>query len=54
MAAETGISVCDSGAEVSVGNTALLNALLERSPSYNRPETAQLGGVTGGFVALGA
>jgi len=40
----------DSGAEVSVGNTALLNALLERSPSYNRPETAQLSGVTGGFV----
>jgi len=40
----------DSGAEISVGNTALLNALLERSPSYNWPETAQLSGVTGGFV----
>jgi predicted aspartyl protease len=40
----------DSGAEISVGNTALLNALLKRSPSYDRPETAQLSGVTGGFV----
>jgi predicted aspartyl protease len=40
----------DSGAEISVGNSALLNALLERSPLYNRPETAQLSGVTGGFV----
>ncbi len=40
----------DSGAEVSVGNTALLNALLEHSPAYARQETAQLTGVTGGVV----
>jgi predicted aspartyl protease len=40
----------DSGAEVSVGNTALLNALLEQSPGYATAETAQLTGVTGGYV----
>jgi predicted aspartyl protease len=40
----------DSGAEVSVGNTALLSALLEHSPAYATSETAQLTGVTGGSV----
>jgi hypothetical protein len=40
----------DSGAEVSVGNTALLKALLEQSPAYATAETAQLSGVTGGSV----
>jgi predicted aspartyl protease len=40
----------DSGAEISIGNTVLFNALLERSQSYDRPETVQLRGVTGGSL----
>lgn len=40
----------DSGAGVSVGNSALLNELLRRSPAYATAQTAQLTGVTGGSV----
>ena len=49
-----GIPACafiDTGAEISVGNRALLNALVAKDPSYETLETAQLTGVTGGSVS---
>ncbi|MGC9953159.1 MAG: aspartyl protease family protein [Rhizomicrobium sp.] len=40
----------DTGAEVSVGNAKLLEALMEVSPTYLKLETVPLTGVTGGVV----
>jgi len=40
----------DSGAEVSVGNTKLFEALVDHDPSYMRQETVALSGVTGGTI----
>jgi predicted aspartyl protease len=40
----------DTGAEVSVGNAKLLEALMDISPTYLRPETVPLTGITGGVV----
>ena len=41
----------DSGAQVSVGNTALFDSLLDRDPAYMTQETIMLSGVTGGTIA---
>ncbi len=41
----------DSGAEVSVGNSALFNSLLDRDPAYMTLQTVMLSGVTGGTIA---
>lgn len=40
----------DTGAEVSCGNEKLLQALMEISPTYVRPDVVPLTGVTGGVV----
>jgi predicted aspartyl protease len=40
----------DTGAEVSVGNRKLFEALMDISPTYFRPETVPLTGITGGVV----
>jgi len=40
----------DTGAEVSVGNAKLFEALMEISPTYLKQETVPLTGVTGGVV----
>jgi predicted aspartyl protease len=40
----------DTGAEVSVGNAKLLEALLEISPNYIKPGIVPLTGITGGVV----
>ncbi|MDE2112563.1 MAG: aspartyl protease family protein [Alphaproteobacteria bacterium] len=40
----------DTGAEVSVGNSSLYEALIERSPSYAKKDVLPLTGVTGGIV----
>jgi predicted aspartyl protease len=40
----------DSGAEISVGNSLLFNALVAQNPGYARQETIPLTGVTGGVV----
>jgi predicted aspartyl protease len=44
------IAFIDTGAEVSVGNAKLLEALMEISPTYLKLETVPLTGVTGGVV----
>jgi len=41
----------DSGAEVSIGNTPLLNALLARHPTHLDLGTVQVIGITGGQIA---
>lgn len=40
----------DTGAEISVGNSQLFDALRERDPTYNKHDTIPLTGVTGGIV----
>lgn len=40
----------DTGAEVSVGNSALFEELVARDPSYFKQETVMLSGVTGGTI----
>ena len=40
----------DSGAEVSVGNSALFDSLLDRDPTYMTQQTIMLSGVTGGSI----
>ena len=49
-----GIRACafiDSGAEISVGNRALLRGLVASNAAYATEETAELTGVTGGSVS---
>jgi predicted aspartyl protease len=46
------VVVVDSGAEVSVGNPALLKLLTQRSLSQNPPATTQVVGVTGREITL--
>jgi predicted aspartyl protease len=41
----------DTGAEVSVGNSKLFEALSERDPSYSKQESVLLSGITGGTIA---
>jgi predicted aspartyl protease len=41
----------DSGAEVSVGNSALFDSLLDHDPTYMTGQTIMLTGVTGGSIA---
>ena len=43
-------TIVDSGAEVSVGNSKLLEALSESDPSYLKQGTIMLSGVTGGTI----
>lgn len=40
----------DTGAEISLGNSKLFEALMERDPKYATPQTLPLSGVTGGFI----
>jgi predicted aspartyl protease len=40
----------DSGAEISLGNSKLFAALMERDPKYATPLTVPISGVTGGFI----
>ena len=40
----------DTGAEISVGNSRLFNALVEQSPTYFKLDTVPLTGVTGGLM----
>jgi predicted aspartyl protease len=40
----------DTGAEVSVGNVKLFEALMDISPAYLKPQTVPLTGITGGVV----
>jgi predicted aspartyl protease len=44
------VTFIDTGAEISVGNTKLFDALVAKDPSYNKRATVPMTGVTGGTV----